>query len=76
MVEGTSVTPELTVLYRDRLQDAHSSTVQRVPANITGFCPVRVNARYHRVRVTLPEGSAWSFATGVDDIKVTPMGMR
>jgi hypothetical protein len=76
MVEGTSVTPELTVLYRDRLQDSHSSTVQRVPANITGFCPVRVNARYHRARITLPSGSEWSFATGIDDIKVTPMGAR
>jgi hypothetical protein len=76
MVEGTSVTPELTVLYRDRLQDNHAVTGSRVPANAYGYCPVRVNARYHRARITIPAGSEWSFATGIDDLKLSGMGTR
>jgi len=73
MVEGTSVTPTLTIKYRNRLQDV-SSTAAPVTTNSYGFCSTRVSARYHRARVTIPAGSTWDFATGIDDIKFNAMG--
>ena len=75
IVEGTSVTPAVTVKYRDRMQDAMSAA-SPVNANAYGFCPTRVTARYHRARVDIPAGSTWDFATGIDDLNFVPMGRR
>ena len=75
MVEGTSVTPSITPKYRDRLQDAYT-TGAAVAANSTGVCPMRINARYHRAKLTIPAGATWTFATGIDDIVSMKMGMR
>lgn len=36
------------------------------PANRAGWAPARASGRYHRARVTIPAGSAWSHAQGVD----------
>lgn len=75
MVEGTNVTPSVKIRYRDRLQDALTDGAA-VAANSNGYCPTRVNARYHRAQVTIPAASSWDFATGVDDLKFSPMGGR
>lgn len=73
MVEGSSVTPSLTIKYRDRLQDVTTSATP-VTTNAVGYCPTRISARYHRARIDLTAGDTWDYATGVDDIKFTPMG--
>lgn len=73
MVEGSSITPSLTVKYRDRLQDSVNSATA-VPANSYGYCNTRVSARYHRARITIPAGDTWTYATGIDDIKFSSMG--
>ena len=75
MVEGSSVTPSITIKYRNRVQDNHT-TRSPVAANANGICPVRVNARYHRAKMTIPAADTWSFATGVDDAKFSQMGTR
>jgi hypothetical protein len=75
MIEGTSVTPSLTVGTRNHLQQAVTFG-NPVPANAYGFCNARVNARYHRARITLPASSTWTFARGVDDLKFSSMGSR
>jgi hypothetical protein len=75
MVEGTSVTPSLTVGYRNHLTQSVTYG-SPVPVNTYGFCNVRVNARYHRAKITLPASSQWTFARGVDDIKFSTMGTR
>ena len=75
MVEGTSVTPTFTPKYRNRLQESHT-TGTAVAANANGVCPTRVNARYHRAKITIPAGDAWELATGLDDIVFTAMGTR
>jgi hypothetical protein len=75
MVEGLNATPVLMPRYRDRLQDAITDAAS-VPANSNGYCPTRVNARYHRARVTIPAGAIWDRAIGVDDLKFSAMGGR
>jgi hypothetical protein len=75
MVEGNGVVPSITIRSRNRLQDAHTDATP-VAANANGVCPVRVNARYHRAKMTIPAASSWNFATGVDDIKYSAMGAR
>lgn len=75
MVEGDTVTPSVTVGYRNDLYDSVSYT-SAVPVNAYGFCNARVNARYHRMRLTIPSGSNWNFARGVDDVKFSPTGRR
>jgi hypothetical protein len=75
MVEGTSVTPSLTVGSRDHLTESVTYG-SPTAANTYGFCNARVQARYHRARITLPASSTWKFARGVDDIKFSSMGAR
>ena len=48
---------------RNRQGDAYSWSAT-VSVNTIGDCPVRSNARYHRVRLTL--GGRWEEATGID----------
>lgn len=75
IVEGSTVTPSLTVGWRNSLGSGltYGSTIA---PNAYGFCNARVNARYHRARITIPAGSNWLFARGVDDLKFSPMGSR
>jgi hypothetical protein len=75
MVEGVTVTPILEVGYRNHLDEAVAYTSPKT-ANSYGFCNARINARYHRARITIPASSAWEFARGVDDIKFSKMGRR
>lgn len=75
MVEGTSVSPTVTIGYRNSLGDSVTYG-SSIPVNAYGYCPARVNARYHRARVTIPAGDLWNFARGIDDIRFSPMGRR
>jgi hypothetical protein len=75
MIEGTSVTPSLTVGKRNHLTEAVTYG-SAIPANAYGICNARVNARYHRARITIPAASSWQLARGVDDIKFSSMGSR
>ncbi len=75
MVEGTMVTPSVTIRSRKRLQDSYTDATP-VAANANGVCPVRVNSRYHRMKMTIPAASTWNFARGVDDINFTATGTR
>jgi hypothetical protein len=75
MIEGLNATPTVTIKSRNRLQDSYSSATP-VAANANGVCPLRVNARYHRMIMTVPAASDWTFARGVDDIKFTATGAR
>ena len=75
MIEGTNVAASLIAKYRDRLQDPYSVAMS-VTANATGICPIRVNARYFKARVSTAAGDAWEFALGIDDITASPMGAR
>jgi hypothetical protein len=75
IIEGTSVSPSLTVGWRNSLGSGLTYG-NEIPINAYGFCNSRVNARYHRARITIPAGSQWSFARGVDDLKFSPMGSR
>ena len=75
MVEGSDATPAITIGKRNRLQDSVSYG-SAVDAQTNGYCPLRVNARYHRARLTIPAASSWTFARGVDDVRFTAMGQR
>lgn len=43
---------------------------------ITGVSPVRARGRYLRARVTVPAGSAWEHASGIEIVKAAPVGSR
>lgn len=75
MVEGSSVTPSLSVGWRNQLQDA-VTYASPVAVNANGLCPVRINARYHRAKITIPAASEWTFARGLEDLKFSAMGGR
>lgn len=50
---------------RENMQGAASfSTEQQI--NAQGFCPARVSTRHARPRLRIPEGSTWTFATGIE----------
>lgn len=75
IVEGSSVTPSITVGYRNhQYSNLNYDTASAV--NSYGVCTSRVNARYHRARLTIPAGSQWMFARGVDDLNFSPAGKR
>jgi hypothetical protein len=75
IVEGSSVTPSLTVGSRDHLTEAVTYG-SPVAANSYGWCNARTQARYHRAKITIPAASSWTFARGVDDLKLSLMGRR
>lgn len=75
LLEGTSLTTTVTIKYRNRLQDSHS-TATAVAVNANGVCPVRVNARYHRATINTAASDTWTHANGVDDIVAVKMGTR
>ena len=75
LIEGTSVTPSLTVGKRNNLSEPVIYNTATA-ANAYGVCDARVNGRYHRARITLPAASAWQIARGIDDVKFSSMGER
>ena len=75
IVEGTSVTPSVTIGYRNLMHEPIAYTSASV-ANSNGVCRFRKKARYHRARLTIPAADVWTVAQGVDDIEVTQMGTR
>jgi hypothetical protein len=77
LVEGTSATITATPIYRNRQNDA-VTTGTAVSQTATGHCPLRVNARYHRMQMDIAAGSSLSHVIGfeVPERAVKPMGMR
>jgi hypothetical protein len=65
LVDGTNVTPSLSVGWRNRLSDLVTYSTA-VPIGATGRASARVSGRYLRARVTIPSGSTWDHAMGVD----------
>lgn len=68
-------TPSIQIGARNRLIDSvvwsGASTI-----NQTGFCPVRVKARYHQALITIPSGDSWNFVEGIDNTQTTRTGFR
>lgn len=75
IIQGTSVTPTITIGSRNRMQDAISYG-SAVGANSNGVCRVRKKARYHRAKVGIPAASTWQHAIGIDDVRISEMGYR
>lgn len=75
VIQGTSVTPNITVGSRNRMNDSVSYGMA-VDVNSNGICRLRKKAFYHRARVGIPAASTWQHAIGVDDVKVAAMGER
>jgi hypothetical protein len=75
IVEGSSVTPSLTVGKRNYLNESITYG-SPIPVNAYGICNARVNGRYHRARITIPAASLWTFARGVDDLNFSAVGRR
>ncbi len=66
-------TLSMQVLYRDRLNDAY--TTSGVSAqNAQGFCPFVINARNFRFRVSVAAGGTWTHALGVDRVVASDQG--
>jgi len=64
----------VSVVGRDRQADV--ATYGPLSAlNASGVCPVRNAARYHRARVTISAGSAWTQAQGIE-FEAVPEGTR
>ena len=69
IAEGTTVGINIQDFTRDRLQD--SSIAGPVsPANYRGIVPMRNSGRYHRLRMSIPIGSAWTHMIGIDDLNI------
>lgn len=75
IIQGTSVTPSVTLRYRNNMHDALTDS-SPVSINANGICPFRVNARYHRAQTVIPAASTWQHAIGIDDIVISQMGAR
>jgi hypothetical protein len=72
LVDGGSLSVELGT--RERTNDPVLWSAE-VIQNAAGSCPVRSAARYHRARVKIGAGSAWSHARGID-VEVHQEGAR
>lgn len=59
---------------RENLQAAPTFSAETA-MNAEGRCPARVSTRFARVRLRIPAGEVWSFATGVNP-DFTPLGKR
>ena len=59
---------------RARLQDAISTSAETM-TGVTGECPLRVSARYHRVNMRIAAGTSWNYAQGLD-VNARPDGNR
>lgn len=62
MVDGGL--PSIVPVTRNRNIDS-SVVGSASPINADGFCPLNVDARYHKFRITLPGGSVFSHIRGV-----------
>ena len=73
LIDGGS--PRVRIGARERQQDnvAYGDAVGLTPA---GLAPVYGSGRYFRARATIPAGSAWSNAQGIDDLDVRPAGAQ
>lgn len=73
LVDGGTLSA--AVGYRDRQNDS-VTWATATSQNSKGFCPARVDARYHRVRLTIAAGGTWTHAQGIDLPKdsITPTG--
>ena len=75
IIQGSSVTPSITIGRRNKMNEAVTYG-SAVAVNSNGVCNLRTKARYHRARVTIPAASTWDHAIGIDDVKVSAMGVR
>ena len=78
LVEGVATTGAGITLQlgaRDTTVEPVSWTAPR-GLDGNGVCPVRSNARYHRARIGLTAGTAWSHIRGVDEVQARPEGTR
>jgi hypothetical protein len=77
LIEGTSVTITVTPITRNRLNDAQV-TGSAVAQNATGFCPMRLNARFHQAKIDLAAAGTWTKAIGirVPDNRIALKGER
>ena len=75
MIHGNDPRPSVLIRHKDNLHETFDETAAS-QVNNTGLCTTRVNSRYHRARVTIPAGTTWDHAIGVDDVTFTPMGVR
>jgi hypothetical protein len=62
---GTAITA--AVGYRNAPNDAVSFATA-TQQNAVGFCPARVDSRLFRARITIPAGSDWNHAMGINAI--------
>lgn len=72
MVDGGS--PTVSISARQTYQDAEVFGPDIAPNRI-GDCPQRSVGRYHRARITVPAGSTWTQALGVD-LAAIPAGQQ
>jgi len=75
LVEGSGVAPSVVIKSRDYLSNFYNVSAASA-VNGTGNCPVRINARYHRINLTIPAASVWTFAQGIDDIDFVTTSIR
>jgi hypothetical protein len=62
---GTAVTA--SVGYRNTQNESVSYSTATTQ-NTTGYCPARVDSRYFRSRITVPAGSSWTQAWGINAV--------
>lgn len=62
---GTDIT--CAIGSRNRPNDALTYAAATTQ-NTVGFCPARVDARFHKARITVPAGSSWTHALGVNAV--------
>jgi hypothetical protein len=69
--------PSVTPVTRNRTVDA-VTVGTAVAMDSNGFCPLRAEGRYHRMRITLPAASTFTHISGVDipDEAVVDAGYR
>jgi len=68
-------TPTVAIATRTRLQDMVIFGPD-IAVDNQGRCPQRKEGRYHRARIKMPAGSAYTHIQGVDDLVFRPGGKR
>lgn len=73
LINGENVPLKMSTLGRDRLQD-NPIQGDTVDVNDYGIVPQRINARYHRMLVTIGTGVdvSWDHAIGIDEPNTNP----
>ena len=64
LVDGSSVAINVTPITRNRQNDI-PTTGSMVAQNSRGFCPLRINKRYVRLKITTGSGDSWDHLRGV-----------